>query len=702
MAAEGDPLRAQNEALFLIRRWLPPRAGLPLGVDNNTFKASHGAQVERAYGEQLAAWLNDPAYAARYGLSLETVNQYLRSDPAIGARFSRPLEGGDPGAEQNALSGGMALRDEAGNPVRDASGRLMVRTFFSIDAEGFIYNTLPGGAPLTTAGRHGSLYAGVNKNTLFPQLVAEIAGRQIQKKLGIGDPDFFKKLRGLDEIFDLEARKTVLGENDQNALAGPEAGLRLYKTLGVMPEDELRRKLAGLASAENPPPAAPSGDAAARETPEQVAQRQRAREERERKNAEDVERYVRLVQTLKGLDDNALRDVLKVNDASRVEGLLSNGSVRPGLSLGGGLSYGAPWRQIDVDMKQGRMWDMVGFGAVYGRLTGEIYNDLRVTTKFTISRDELLNNIKDEGFKQVLGKMNLPDTVDIEQFNRMSTVLYAYQVLKHEGRFDGGTADRLAAMYQGQGSGLNTAERQAVTCSLNGLHTGDKPPFMANPQWDLPLMMHNGKAGESLTQQSISSGKHMRWFEESLKAPVSAPGLEGVQSTITTDQAARTFWALHAGHAANFPREALSNKVSTADRNLLEQRGVHVEAGVRYKELGLDATLALFSDNDAQKAAVVAKMKEIMENETAINNLTRRGYDAEYAQRYKANQQAYIVDGMAKGYVTQPAPPQPVPAGAQDFRRNAQDIGGALPPPPENTPLPTAPQQQAVPPAGRP
>ncbi|MCD8562574.1 MAG: hypothetical protein LRY54_00545 [Alphaproteobacteria bacterium] len=574
MAAEGDPLQAQNEALFLVRRWLSSRSGQPVDL-GSTFTLYHGARLERAYGEQLFSWLNDPANAEKYGISIDSINDSLRNDPAIAARFARPLDNSMGISEHSAVQNGMTLKDGEGNPLRDATGRLMVRTFFAIDKDGYIYQTLPEGAPLTRPGQLGTIYSGLGAGAVLPQLVAEIAGRQIQKSLRIDDPGFFNTLQGLDGLLDLQARKEIMGTDDQNELARTDADLGLYRALGAMDEASLRNRLAQLVEQGNPLPAEPAGDAAAKETPEQKSQRLQALNEKKQKNTDTTEQYFMLMQRLKGLADNDLRAVLQVNDSRRMEGFISQGAIRPGLSLGGPLSRDAPW-QPDPGLDQGRlrMWDKVGFGDVYQRLTGRIYNDLSVTEQFKIGRDELLSNITDEQFQQLLGKMDLPEVVDIQQFNKVSTVLYAYQVLKHEGKLnDSGALDRLAAMYKGQGEGLNGEERQAVANSLNGRHASGKPPYVINSKWDLPLMQYNGKAGETPQQQNRESQAHLRWFEESLNVPVSLPGGEAVKSTISGDQAARLFWLFDAGAVAGFPHEKLNRPVSRADRAKIEQGG---------------------------------------------------------------------------------------------------------------------------------
>ncbi|MCD8562573.1 MAG: hypothetical protein LRY54_00540 [Alphaproteobacteria bacterium] len=93
----------------------------------------------------------------------------------------------------------------------------------------------------------------------------------------------------------------------------------------------------------------------------------------------------------------------------------------------------------------------------------------------------------------------------------------------------------------------------------------------------------------------------------------------------------------------------------------------------------MEETVALFSQDETQKAAVIQSLKETLQNETSARYWNRRGLEAEHAQLYKAGLKDYIMDGLANGYVTAPEPPRPAAAPAPD--PDTQAIGGALPPP---------------------
>lgn len=285
-------------------------------------------------------------------------------------------------------------------------------------------------------------------------------------------------------------------------------------------------------------------------------------------------------------------------------------------------------------MTDGRLWDMVEpkLGRkVYGGMFTDGEPDLRIASKWKISKQELINgSYRDTGFQRVLDRMGLPDPIDNTDMQRIHTALYAYQVLKHEGK--PGFEDRVAGIFAGKGL-LDEAERTAILAALRG----DSPSaIVPNTQFDMQLFKHTYTHDRNADQDTASQSD--AWFTKEFA------GASG--TTLTSEQAAQRFWNFEAGYC-KFPREFVRKEISPDTIKAMKSvPGLEdVREGMKYEDLQGGQIKAYFEWRErmepntyppgtAEKAAEY--LKTIEQHHTAVEFWDNGRGKVEHAQIFLA------------------------------------------------------------------
>lgn len=671
MAAESDLIRIQDEAVFIARKMLPQDTAPPFGATPPGFTPRHAAQLEKAFSDTLRQYIEKNN---SFGITRQSINDFLLTDPDaaqkfIAGPFSYDLKIGAP---PNEVPLTLEMAQEKGLVVPGPEGQPMIRNFMAIDETGRVIRTHPDGTPIKakpdeTPAIFNSVYRGLGKDDFMPDLVLQGIQKQVAERFELGG-DFFKKLRGLDEILTLQTRLALMGEGaTAEALGSREGNLAFYEKLLQQDEATRERILAEAIERANPAAEPPVLAPDASEDDKKafagkLAAHKTAEEQRVQQNRTLSLEYLTLLQSMQGLDKKgALNDVLHLNDMGRMKDVLLHGILGAGLTLAGGFKYDARWN-TDPGLDKNRLWDRIGLGQIYEDLPnladkGDSYYDLRVTAGYTIDYD---------GLKRVAGQAANPDPdflklleeidpgpdnkLDIREISKFSNVAYAYQVLKHEGRLTEGSLDRLANMFNGGAPTLNDEERRLVTNSINGIRNGDKAPLMLNPKWDAPLITYQLKAGEGDDESNAANRAQIQWFKDQLATGRDIPGLGVVNTTLSPEQGMNYFWMLRS-RQAGFDGD-LNRKIP--DETLA---AINAPAGTRYRDMDAAQTIAFFQKEYG--IDVSGKIRDSYEEEALSVHINRRGIGEVQKDKYKVNMQEFIRDGMADGSITLPQQPAP-------------------------------------------
>ncbi|HRQ60511.1 MAG TPA: hypothetical protein PLO23_03205 [Alphaproteobacteria bacterium] len=637
MAVVGDPALANSESVYILRR-LSPEVGRTISLEPELFTPQQGARLERAYTDKLHDFITNPRRGT-FQASVEDINDLLMNDPKLAQLFARPWN--------NKL--GISLEDaEKKGMVVPGSSPPQVRTFFQIDEGGYVYQTTPDGQRLTERGQMGSIYDGLESSHSFAMIARAAIVRKAER--GLGD-DTMKYITEMDGIFDEATRKKALGKDD---VASPEASQEFYAKLFEMSDTELSEALAAKIAVAHPQQVFEPAEVPKDEKPEAAKKRQeedakrkeeidRANADLSSKNLERETRYFNLIQIMGGLESSELRSVLDLVDMKRGSDVLLSGVVREGLGLGTAIGYKRSWGSDGeaYDMTQGRLWDMVGpiGNKVYGGMFTDGEPDLRIASNWKVSKKELIDGCsKDPGFQKVLEKMGLPDPIDNTDMQRISMGLYAYQVLKHEGK--PGFEDRVAGIFSGKGL-LDENERAVILAALRG----DSPSaIVPNTQFDMPLFKHTYTHNRNADQDTASQSD--AWFTKEFA------GASG--TTLTSEQAAQRFWNFESGYC-KFPREFVRQQIDPKTIEAMKSiPGLEdVREGMKYEDLQGSQIKAYFEWRErmepntyppgtAEKAAEY--LKTIEQHHTAVEFWDNGRGKVDHAQIFASANRRQVMD----------------------------------------------------------
>lgn len=671
MAASGDQTVARKEATETLRR-IARAAGI-LDLSALELSTAQGAKFERFYAEKLNDFLRTPA-RADLGITVDAINTYLRTNPEAARRFTRPWSADMGITVEQAKAQGVY--------VEGPGEQALVRTFMGIDESGNIYQTLPNGHRITPLGKLGTIYDGLNGPNSFALLAREAAAHQVEQTLG--KPGLIRSLAGLDSILTNEQRAQIKTESGLSEdIDTPEGQIELYRNLSGLPDDQQRSILERALRAASPdnipektlsagPPDEKEAAKAARQKKldQENEQIRKTNHENATRNREKLEQYLEALQVLKDKDYTTLSSVIDLVDMQRLSSILLSGFVRNGLSLGTGLTYERPWA-AKVNIDHGRLWDTVGFGEIYDLLSKQ-------GTGFEIETAGLIEKCDDPRFKAILEQINLSDKVNAQELHKISTVLYAYRVLQHEGMLTESAQKRLANMYTLEGQGLSDKERLVINNAMSGIANSDLPPLVINSKWDLPLV--NFVRGQ--TDPSLSA-EHTKWLNTSLATPFTLPGIGEISTTLTPQQGSEYFWLFFADRHLDFPFEKTVRPVGTETIARLQEfmasdpafkdlpeRERAITPGTLYRQLTPAQTLAYF-EMEGKGDIAQRHMLTTFQKVTQSLYWNLNGKDTEHALLFKNSQSRQILDAGAEGKL-----PPPARRAEADFKTNADDIGG--------------------------